>query len=76
MSPKAVISHTVIMARNIHDIRLAAPGGDGVTWSAILVGWRSPSPGVLKLNTDAYLEQTSGRAYEGGLIRDDVGNWS
>lgn len=32
------MSPHVVMARNIHDVKLAAPGGEGVNRSAILVG--------------------------------------
>ena len=74
LSSEAVISHTITMTKNIRDVKLVAHVGERVIQSATLVGWMSPSHGVLKLNTDASLELISGRAYGGGLIRDDACN--
>ncbi|KAL0005698.1 hypothetical protein SO802_013259 [Lithocarpus litseifolius] len=39
------------------------------------VRWEKPSTGWVKLNTDGFVNASSGSAGGGGLIRDDRGNW-
>ena len=42
---------------------------------SILIGWKPPSTGFLKLNTDGSALGNPGPTSAGGLIRDSNGNW-